>query len=135
MWATRDTNERGSSLHCGRVLVAARSSSVQNPADPIFNYPSATLTKRNGNREWRIHAGKEMCLLFFWRTVLYLTLLRFVLFALLFLLCSAGVALLCFACFPLLLVALQMKLNGHSNCIVLLCFVIGEFWTVMVKLG
>ena len=101
----------------------------------LKNYPSATLTKRNGNREWRIHAGKEMYLLFFWRTVLYLTLLRFVLFALLFLLCSAGVALLCFACFPLLLVALQMKLNGHSNCIVLLCFVIGEFWTVMVKLG
>jgi len=70
-----------------------------------------------------------------WRTVLYLTLLRFDLFALLYLLCSAGIALLCFACFPLLLVALQMKLNGHSNCIVLLCFVIGEFWTVMVKLG
>jgi hypothetical protein len=57
------------------------------------------------------------------------------LFALLFLLCSAGVALLCFACFPLLLVALQMKLNGHSNCIVLLCFVIGESWTVMVNVG
>ena len=72
---------------------------------------------------------------FFWRTLLYLTLLRFDLFALLYLLCSAGIALLCFACFPLLLVALQIKLNGHYNCIVLLCFVIGEFWTVMVKLG
>ena len=71
----------------------------------------------------------------FWRAVLYLILLRFDLFALLYLLCSAGIALLCFACFPLLLVALQIKLNGHSNCIVLLCFVIGEFWTVMVKLG
>ena len=69
-----------------------------------------------------------------WRTVLYLTLLRSDLLALLYLLCSAGIALLCFACFPLLLVALQMKLSGHSNCIVLLCFVIGEFWTVMVKI-
>ena len=72
---------------------------------------------------------------FFWRALLDLTLLRFDLFALLYLLCSAGIALLCFACFPLLLVALQIKLNGHSDCIVLLCFVIDEFWTVMVKLG
>ena len=70
-----------------------------------------------------------------WRTVLYLALLRFDLLALLYLLCSAGIAWLCFACFPLLLVALQMKLRGHSNCIVLLCFVIGEFWTVMVKMA
>ena len=72
---------------------------------------------------------------FFWRTLLYLTLYRFDLFALLYLLCSAGIALLCFSCFPLLLVALQIKLNGHSTCIVLLCFVLGEFWIVMVKLG
>ncbi len=100
----------------------------------IYNYPSATLTKRTGNREWRIHAGNEMYLLVFLAYLLYLTLLRFDLFALLYLICSAGIALLCFACFPLLLVALQ-KLNGHSTCIVLLCLVTGEFWIVMVKLG
>jgi hypothetical protein len=70
-----------------------------------------------------------------WRTVLYLALLRFDLLALLYLLCSAGIAWLCFACFTLLRVALQVKLRWHSNCIALLCFVIGESWTVMVNFG
>ena len=51
----------------GLVLVPPRPSRPPKPtiSDPLKNHPSATLTKRNGNREWRIHAGKEMYLLFF----------------------------------------------------------------------
>ena len=83
----------------------------------------------------RIHVSNEMYRWASLTNLFYLALLRFDLLALLYLLCSAGIAWLCFACFPLLLVALQMKLRGHSNCIVLLCFVIGEFWILMLKIG
>ena len=54
------------------------------------NYPSATSTKRNGNREWRIHAGNEM-------------------YRLASLAHCALPALLCFACLALLSKAKQSK--------------------------
>ncbi len=72
------------------------------------NYPGATLTKRNGNREWRIHAGNEMCIL---ACLAYCALLDFASFRFV---CIALLALLCWHCFALLCL-LSLASRGIVN--------------------
>ena len=86
----------------------------------IKNYPNATLTKRNGNREWRIHAGNEMCLLAF---LAYCALLDFASFRFV---CIALLALLCWHCFALLCL-LSIASRGIANCLALPCLAFLSF--------
>ena len=56
-----------------------------------------------------------------WRTVLYLTLLRSDLLALLYLLCSAGIALLCLLSIASRGIANEIEWSFQLHCIALFC--------------
>jgi hypothetical protein len=87
------------------------------------NYPSATLTKRNGSREWRIQAGNEVYRL---ASLAYCALLDFASFRFA---CIALLALLCWHCFALLCllsiasrgIANEIEWSFQLHCIALFC--------------